>query len=47
MKHDNVVMFMAFLQNWRKIVIYDDTIFITSCICEAIDDNIRWLINEE
>lgn len=40
MKHDNVVMFNAFLWNRREIVIYDDTIFITSCICEAIDDKI-------
>jgi hypothetical protein len=42
MKHDNVSMYDAFVWNWSKSAVCDDPIFITSCINDAIGDEIRW-----
>ncbi len=40
MKHDNVSMHDAFVWNWSKSEVCDDPIFITSCINDAIGDEI-------
>jgi hypothetical protein len=40
MKHDNVYMYDIFLWNWSKGEICDDTIFIASCVNDAIGDEI-------
>jgi hypothetical protein len=47
MKHDNVVMFDAFMWNWNKSNVCDDAIFIASCISEALSNEIQWPIIEE
>jgi len=43
-KHDNVIKYDAFMWNWSKSAINDDTIFIASCINSAITNKIRWPI---
>jgi hypothetical protein len=40
MKHDNISMYDAFVWNWSKNAICDDAIFTTSCIIDAIGDEI-------
>ncbi len=40
MKHDNVSMYDAFVWNWSKSAICDDVIFTSSCIIDAIGDEI-------
>ncbi len=47
MKHDNVIMYVAFMWNWLKFTLCDDAIFITSCINHAFEDEIRWSTLEE
>jgi hypothetical protein len=42
MKQDNVTEYDAFLWNWNKIAIYDDGIFIASCINFTITNQIWW-----
>lgn len=40
MKCDNVVTWDAFVWNWARSSIYDDTFFVASCIYEAISNEI-------
>lgn len=40
LKHNNVFKDDTFMWNWSKSVIFDDAIFIASCIREAISDEI-------
>jgi hypothetical protein len=42
MKHDNVVMFDAFMWNWNKNNVWSDAIFISPCINEALSKEIQW-----
>jgi hypothetical protein len=35
MKHDNVTMYATFMWNWSNFALYDDVIFIASCINHA------------
>ncbi len=47
MKHDYVTMYDAFMWNWSKNTLYDNAIFIVSCINEAIGDEIWWQVVQE
>jgi hypothetical protein len=47
MKHDNVVVFDAFMWNWNKSNVCNYAIFITFCINEALSNEIRWPMVEE
>lgn len=40
MKHDNVIMYDAFVQNWFKFTLCDDVLLIASCIDHALVDDI-------
>ena len=42
MKCDNVTTYDSYHWNWSANSVCDDAIFITSCVCEAISDEIRW-----
>jgi hypothetical protein len=42
MKHDNVTRYDYFMQNWSKSSMWDDVLFISSCINASIVDEIRW-----
>jgi hypothetical protein len=42
MEHDNGTMYTAFMWNWSKSTKCDDSIFITSCINHAFEDEIKW-----
>ena len=42
MKCDNVTTYDSYHWNWSANSICDDAIFIASCVCEAISDEIRW-----
>jgi hypothetical protein len=41
MKHDNVTMYVTFMWNWSKFALYDDVIFIASCINHALENEIQ------
>jgi len=47
MKHDNVIMHDAFMWNWSKLTWCDDAFFTTSCINEALINEIWWPTLEE
>jgi hypothetical protein len=47
MKRDNVTMHDAFMRNWLKSTLCDAALFITSCINDALTNEIRWLTLEE
>jgi hypothetical protein len=42
LKHANLVAFDAFEWNWSKSLLYDDAIYIASCLNEALSAEIRW-----
>jgi hypothetical protein len=47
MKHDNTNTYDGFWWNWSKSCLCDDTLFVASCICEALEMEIRWPSAEE
>jgi len=47
MKHDDVIMYVAFMWNWSKFALCHDTIFIASCVNYALEDEIQWSTLEE
>jgi hypothetical protein len=47
MKHDNVIMYVAFMWNCSKFALCHDTIFIASCVNYALEDEIQWSTLEE
>ena len=47
MKCDNVTTYDYYHWNWSANSVCDDAIFIASCICEAISDEIRWTNPQE
>jgi hypothetical protein len=47
MKHDNVIMYDAFMWNYNNNAICDDAIFISSYIIETLGHKIRLLIVKE
>jgi hypothetical protein len=47
LKHDNITLFDTYLWNYSKSAVCDDTIFIASCINEALRDEIKWPSEEE
>ena len=42
LKHDNITIMDIFMWNWSKSCINDDIIFLSSCINEALRDEIKW-----
>ena len=42
LKHDNITILDTFMWNWSKSAINDDTIFLSSCINEALCDEMKW-----
>lgn len=42
MKHDNIIYMDSMLWNWSRSAIYDDAIFVASCVNAALRDEIRW-----
>jgi hypothetical protein len=42
MKHDIDIMYAAFMWNWSKFAVCDDSILIASCINHALEDEIIW-----
>lgn len=42
MKHDNTVRMDAFTWNWSKSSTCDDTLFVASCINEALAEELQW-----
>lgn len=47
LKHDNTSISYVFMWNWTKYVIYNDVIFIASCIDHAIGCEIQWPSREK
>jgi hypothetical protein len=46
MKHDNV-MYDASMWNWSKSALFNDALFIASCINHAFSNEIKWPTHEE
>jgi hypothetical protein len=42
LKHDNVTRFNAYNWNWSKSSACDDTVFVASCINEALKHELTW-----
>jgi hypothetical protein len=40
MKHDNITMYDAFMWNWSKFALFNDALFIASCINHAFSNEI-------
>jgi hypothetical protein len=47
MKHNDVTMYDAFMWNWLKFTLFDDALFITTCINYALVDEIWWAPHKE
>jgi hypothetical protein len=42
MKCDNVTTYDSFHWNWLQSCVCDDAIFVASCVCKIIEDEIQW-----
>jgi hypothetical protein len=42
-KHDNVIIYDAFMWSWAKSSLSDDVLFVVSCINHVLVDEIHWL----
>jgi len=42
LKHDNVVRYDAYGWNWSKSSACDDAVFVSSCLNEALKDELKW-----
>jgi hypothetical protein len=47
MRHDNITIYDAYMWNWCRSSVCDDTIFVASCINEVLASEIRWPSAEE
>lgn len=42
LKHDNVTRFDAYYWNWSKSSAYDDALFVSSYLNEALKEELKW-----